>query len=76
MEMVYNKFKGRVVTFPDGISGIICGYVEDNLLLALTEKPIYSFRQFSKGFHFVADEYKGKEYRYCYCGEKEAEKSI
>lgn len=75
MELIYNKFKEKVVTFPDGISGVVCGYVEDNLLLALTDKPIYSFRKFPKGLHFVADGYKGNEYRYCYCGEKDAEKS-
>lgn len=74
MEVIYNKFKDKTVTFSDGISGVVCGYVEDNLLLALKDKPRYAFRVFPKGNHFVAEEYKGKEYRYCYCTEKDAEK--
>ena len=75
MERLYKKFKGRLVTYQDGQEGVICGWVNDNLLLALETKPIYSFRRFGKESHFLEEQYKESKYRYCYCSENDEEKS-
>lgn len=74
MQIIYDKYKNKEITYQDGTVGIVCGFVQNNLLLATKEKPEYSFRRFDKGFHFVEEKYKGEEYRYCYCNESTVEK--
>lgn len=41
MEKLYKKFKGRLVEYPGDVSGIICGWVEDNLIIAIEGKNRY-----------------------------------
>lgn len=73
MQIVYNLYRDREVTYPDGVTGKVCGYVQNNLLLATKDKPFYAFRRFDKGFHFVDEKYKGEEYRYSYISERMVE---
>jgi hypothetical protein len=67
MEEVYKKYKGKLVKYPEGVEGIVCGYTNDNLLIATHQKPIYGFRKFNKEESFVEEQYKDSHYKYCYC---------
>ncbi len=74
MKRIYEKFKGLTLKYDDGIEGTVCGFTDDNLLVATVEAPRYSFEKFKKEPHFIEKEFKGGKYRYCYCLETMAEK--
>lgn len=74
MQIIYNRFRDRQITYPDGVKGFIAGYVENNLLLATKDEPPYSFRKFNKKEHYVDEAYKSSEWRYCYLSEAFAER--
>jgi len=74
MQIIYEKYRDRQITYPDGVTGYIAGYVENNLLLATKDDPDYCFRKFDKKWHYVDEAYKSSEWRYTYCSEGTAEK--
>lgn len=73
MRIVYDKYRDREITYPDGVVGIVCGFTGDNLLLATKDRPSYAFRTFGKEEHTIEEKYKDKIYKYTYCSEKTAE---
>lgn len=73
MEELYKLFKGRLITYPNGVEGKIIGYTNDNLLIATEQNPMYSFRKFGKESHYIEEEFKDKKYRYCYVSEDTVE---
>lgn len=73
MEELYKLFKGKLITYPNGVEGKIIGYVDDNLLIATEQNPTYSFRKFGKQPHYIEEEYKDKKWRYCYLSEQTVE---
>ena len=72
MERLYKLYKGKVIKYPD-CEGILCGYTEDNLLMATEDKSQASFRKFGKESQFVEEEFKDGKYRYLYVSEKTVE---
>jgi hypothetical protein len=68
MKIIYEKYKNKKVKYPNCF-GIVCGYCDDNILIATEQTPLYSFRKFGKDFHFIEEEFKNQKYRYCYVSE-------
>lgn len=74
MERIYKKLKGKKVKYPD-CEGIVCGYTENRLVMAVEGSPNASFRRFDKGGGFVEEEYKDARFRYLYTNEVDVYKS-
>jgi hypothetical protein len=74
MEIIYNIYKGTPVSYNNDVLGVVCGYCDNNLLMATKQKPLYSFRLFDKKEHFIEPEFKSDTYRYCYVSESYLEK--
>lgn len=72
MLRIYEKYKGMPVHHGE-IKGVICGFTDNNLIMATEQNPLYSFRKFDKEGHFVEEEYKDKKYRYSYILESTVE---
>lgn len=68
MERIYEKYKGKKIN-----NGVVCGYNETHILLAVEDNPTASFKRLYKGT-FVEDKYKDKAFRYIYCDERTIEK--
>ena len=73
MERLFNQYKEKVVTHPN-YSGIVCGYDDSRLILAVEthdDKGIF-FRRLTKHDNaFILDEYRDSKYRYVYEDERE-----
>ena len=58
MNKVYKKLRLKEVVFSD-CSGVVCGYVSNRFLIAVTTKLDKSFRKFDKeDTPFIEEEYK------------------
>lgn len=69
MLRIYKKVKGKLIKY-DNCEGVICGYTDNRLLIAVEDKPECSFRQReAKQEMFVEEEFKDEKYRYVYCDE-------
>lgn len=69
MERVYKKFKGVEIVYPK-YKGVLCGYSENNFILAIEQKVDCSFRKVAKDI-LIEDEYRDVKYRYVFCDETE-----
>jgi histidinol phosphatase-like enzyme len=75
MNKVYKKLRLKEVVFSD-CSGVVCGYVSNRFIIAITTKLDKSFRKFDKeDTPFIEEEYKDVKYRYVYCDERDVYKS-
>jgi hypothetical protein len=64
MEELFELFKGLKITYPK-YEGIVCGYNEDNFIIAVETKSLDFFRAIKKDDGcFMLDEYKDLKYRY------------
>lgn len=73
MKSVFEKFKGLIVENP-GYSGVVCGYTDSHIILAVeTKNPIKFFRTLKKDF-YVEEEFKDPKYRYVFEDERTIEK--
>ncbi len=74
MQIIYEKLKGKKVKTQWYI-GIVCGYTENRLILALTSNPPCSFRAIEKGERYIEKKYRDKSFRYVFADEKDVYKS-
>lgn len=73
MQIIYERFKNKEITYPDGTIGFICGFTPTNLLVATLDRPGFEFRNFRKEKHFIEEQYKDRAFKYCYVTERMCE---
>lgn len=70
MKILYEKYKGKIIN-----GGIIVGYSEDKLLLAVQGNPMPSFKRLDRDT-YIDEEYKTGTHRFVYCDESTVEKFL
>ena len=69
MKKLYNFYKESLVKTPN-YNGVVCGYNDVHLILAVTNSPMCSFTKLDK-FSVVNKKYKTKKFKYVYADEAE-----
>lgn len=74
MKSIYEKYKGKEIK-NNLYSGIVVGYNEDKLILAVEGNPVPSFKKLDKDA-YVEDYYRADNNRFCYSDERSIEKYL
>ena len=69
MEQVFNQFKNMLIKH-DKYQGIVCGYTDSHLILAVETKDDKNFFRKMQN-PYIMEEYKDVKYRYVFEDERE-----
>lgn len=75
MKSVFDRFKGLKVENP-GYTGIVCGYTDCHIILAVETKIQGKFFRTLKKDFYVEEEFKDPKYRYIFEDESTIEKQF
>ncbi len=75
MERIYNEFKGTPVVYPK-YTGIVCGFTDSHLILAVETKETSGFFRVLKKDFFVEEPFKEAKFRYVFEDERVVEKQF
>lgn len=65
MQRIFEIYKNKEV-FQDNLVGVVCGYTDSHLLLAIVDKTTSSFRKAPKRGMYVLPEFDNGHFRYTY----------